>query len=114
MWVGTMTDVDHFVIIEDGGSRAKVNEFAVAGEVDLATSPELRRALFDALDAGFVDLPVDMAAVELIDATGIGVLVSAANRAQRAGGRVTVRKPSGVVERVLAAVDLERVIQVEW
>jgi anti-sigma B factor antagonist len=110
---GTVTDVDHFEIIQNGGTRAGVAELAIAGEVDLATSPELKRALFDSLDAGIRDLRVDMAAVELIDATGIGVLVSASNRARRKGGHVTVRKPSAAVRRVLTLVDLEGVIRVE-
>jgi anti-sigma B factor antagonist len=108
-----VTDVDRFEIVQSGGSRARVAELAIAGEVDLATSPELKRALFNALDAGSRQLIVDMGAVGLIDATGIGVLVSAANRAQRVGGHVTVRQPSAAVQRVLAAVDLDEVIRIE-
>jgi anti-sigma B factor antagonist len=108
-----VTESDHFEISHNRGSPAGLTELSIKGEVDLATSPELKRALFDALDAGFFDLTLDMAEVELIDATGIGVLFTAANRARRAGGHITVRSPSAAVQRVLAVVDLEGVIQVE-
>jgi anti-sigma B factor antagonist len=112
-----VSELGRFEITENGksdrGPDRGVHELSLSGEVDLATSPELRRALFDALDAGVHVFTLDMAAVELIDATGIGVLVSAANRARREGGRITLRSPSAAVRRVLDAVDLEGVIEVE-
>lgn len=108
-----MTETGHVEITENGGSGPGTTELSIAGEVDLATAPELRQALFDALDAGAVRLTVDMAAVQLIDATGIGALVSAANRAQQTGGVITVRSPSSAVRRVLAAVDLDGVVRIE-
>jgi anti-sigma B factor antagonist len=111
-----VTELGRFEITElteNGTSADGPTELSVAGEVDLATSPELKRVLFEALDAGLRDLRLNMAAVELIDATGIGVLVSASNRAQSEGGRISVRAPSPAVRRVLVAVDLDGVIQVE-
>ncbi len=112
-----MTELDHFEIRHNGSAGREpdrpANELSIAGEVDLATSPEFRRALFDALDAGASELTLDMAHVEFIDATGIGALVSAANRARRTGGRIILRSPSPAVRRVLGAVDLDGVIQVE-
>ena len=51
---------------------------AVNGEVDTATSPRLRQALDDALDAGPPVVIVDHGRVSFMDASGVGVLVSAA------------------------------------
>lgn len=108
-----MGELGNFEITEIGQAHAGRIELSLAGEVDLATSPDLSRVLVDALDAGAQELILDMAAVELIDATGIGVLVSASNRARRTGGGITVRSASPAVRRVLGAVDLEGVIRVE-
>ena len=75
----------------------------VTGAVDLDTSPQLRLALQQALDNvdGPTGLVVDLSAVDFMDATGLGVLVGAANRAKRAGGDVRLRAPSPAVLRVL-------------
>ena len=49
---------------------------AVAGEVDTATSPELRSSLRELTErAGPRRLVVDLEAVEFIDSSGLGVLI---------------------------------------
>ena len=108
-----MSELGTLEITGVGDPRAGRTELSIAGEVDLATCPDLRRALSDAMDAGARELILDMAAVGLIDATGIGVLVSASNRARQAGGGITLRSPSEAVRRVLGAVDLDGVLRVE-
>ncbi len=117
MGAGAVTELGHFEISEGGDSGrtpdGSANQLSITGDVDLATSPALRQALFDAMDAGASELIVDIAQVELIDATGIGALVSAANRARGVGGRIILRSPSPAVRRVLGAVDLDGVIRVE-
>ena len=72
---------------------------AVAGEVDLATVSELRSALNRVIAPPRQEVVVDLAAVEFIDASGIGALVGAA--AARAGVRFRLKAPSPPVERVL-------------
>lgn len=108
-----MTELGHLKIIDLGRAEDGPACFSLAGEIDLTTSPDLRQALFSALDAGAPGLALDMAAVELIDATGIGVVVAAANRAQRAGGTVTLRSPSSAVCRVLGAIDLDGIVRLQ-
>jgi anti-sigma B factor antagonist len=80
---------------------------AVAGEIDLATAPELRRALSEVLADGSNEVTVDLSAVVFIDATGIGALVAAAHQAQGAGRRLSLRAPSHQVRRILEVIDLE-------
>jgi anti-sigma B factor antagonist len=74
---------------------------AVAGEVDLATVSELRSALNRVIAPPRQEVVVDLAAVEFIDASGIGALVGAAAAAARAGVRFRLKAPSPPVERVL-------------
>jgi anti-sigma B factor antagonist len=53
----------------------------VAGELDIATAPELRDCLVPLL-ADHPTLVIDLDRVSFCDATGLGVLVGAANRAR--------------------------------
>jgi anti-anti-sigma factor len=62
----------------------------LGGEIDIATSPAVRRSLMAAISAGHVHLVADMAAARFIDARGIGVLVAAANAARGAGGGLSL------------------------
>jgi anti-sigma B factor antagonist len=73
----------------------------------MATSPQLRRALSEAIDGGSMDVVVDLAEVDFIDATGVGALVAAVNPAQTVGRRLTLRAPSHAVRRILEIVRLE-------
>jgi anti-anti-sigma regulatory factor len=65
---------------------------AVAGEVDLATTPVLR--------------DVDLAGVTFLDCTGLGALVAVRNAAIRAGGQMRVSHPQPIVRRVLKVTGL--------
>ena len=79
----------------------------VTGEVDIATSPQLERELEKLLSAGQLDVVIDMAAVDFIDASGISVLIAAVNRALEAGGGILLRRPSKRVLRVLEILQLD-------
>jgi anti-sigma B factor antagonist len=83
---------------------------AISGEVDLATVPELRSALHRVISpsTGEVEeVVVDLAAVEFIDASGVGALVGAAAEAARVGIRFRLQAPSPPVERVLSLARLD-------
>src|SRR5438552_17384656 len=80
---------------------------AVAGEVDLATVSELRSALSQVIVPRCREVMVDLAAVEFIDASGVGALVGAAAAAARAGVRFRLQAPSPPVERVLGLARLD-------
>jgi len=53
---------------------------AVAGEIDVYTAPRLREELVALIDGGRHRVVVDMAGVEFLDSTGLGVLVGALKR----------------------------------
>ncbi|MCC6436750.1 MAG: STAS domain-containing protein [Acidimicrobiales bacterium] len=78
------------------GDRPGVTIVRIRGEIDLATAPRLRAELRALTDAGCCDLEVDLAGVDLLDSTAIGVLLGALRRARLAGGnlRVTALEPS--------------------
>jgi anti-sigma B factor antagonist len=80
------------------------------GEIDVVTSPAIRRFLTAAISGGNVQLTVDMSGVTFIDAGGIDVLVAAANRARRAGGGLSLLAPSRQVRQLLDILHLNAIL----
>ncbi|HET9171666.1 MAG TPA: STAS domain-containing protein [Actinospica sp.] len=75
------------------------NLLAVAGEVDLGSSPALRQAVEQRLEAGR-PLLLDLTAVTFLDSFGIRILLGCAKTAETRGAKFTVI-PSEAVARVL-------------
>jgi anti-anti-sigma factor len=86
---------------------------ALAGRLHAPTVHDVRAALQSAVDAGAGDLVVDLAGVELLDATGLGVLVGAHRRAERAGRRLVLRRVPPRLDRLLLATRLHRILVVD-
>lgn len=86
---------------------------ALAGRLDVHSVADVRIALHAALDAGSGPLVVDLADVELLDATGLGVLVGAHRRAGRTGRVLVLRAVPPRLGRLLIATRLDRVLAVE-
>ena len=61
-----------------------------AGNVVAAHVPELRAALRGALANGVRGMTIDFAHVEMVDSTGLGLLISAHNSISKAGGKLAV------------------------
>jgi anti-anti-sigma factor len=92
-----------FEIVASGPS---LHRLAVAGEIDLLTSPALERFLryhLDDVKPG-TTITVDLSRVGLLSAVGIGVLVQTAQAARRNGVRLVVGPVSPQVRRVLALI----------
>jgi anti-anti-sigma factor len=62
----------------------------VAGELDLATVPQLRAELAALLEAGRCELDLDLDGVTFCDVAGLTVLLRAHDLAVKAGGRLVV------------------------
>jgi anti-sigma B factor antagonist len=86
-------------------------EVTLAGRLDVTSVSDVRLALHQALDVGEGELVVDLAGVELVDATGLGVLVGVHRRAQRAGRVVVLRDPADRIRRILFVTRLDRVLR---
>ena len=94
-------------------SIASGREVALSGRLDVHSVSDVRAVLHAAIDAGDGDLVVDLSEVDLVDATGLGVLVGADRRAKLAGRRVVLRDVRPRLLRILRATRLHRVLTIE-
>lgn len=83
---------------------------AIAGELDVATAPELRAAVGSLLGSGCRDLVIDLHGVTFIDSSGLGALLWALHRVDGAGGEMVAVRPSDRVTEVLRVTGLERLL----
>jgi anti-sigma B factor antagonist len=68
------------IIVVDAGAYIRLT-----GRLDARNAPSVRTALQEAVDAGSGELIIELGGLEIWDGTGLGVLVGAGRRAQRAG-----------------------------
>jgi anti-sigma B factor antagonist len=94
---------DHFKVLER--DEAGVRVIAVAGELDIATAPELCARLDRSRAIRSPRLLVDLSDVDFCDSTGLRALLGAASEVRAHGGRFAiVCPPAGDVARLLDVV----------
>ncbi|MET9427280.1 MULTISPECIES: STAS domain-containing protein [unclassified Streptomyces] len=90
----------------------------ISGELDLVSSPVIRRRVHDAVAAGRHDVVLDLSEVLFCDSSGVGVLIAARRLLHSCRGRLRLILPArGAVEgshvnRVLAALGVRRLFAV--
>jgi anti-sigma B factor antagonist len=87
-------------------SRNGALVITLAGELDLYNADEIRTALAKAIDEGATRIVVDMAAVEFMDSTALGVLIEARSRLGVDGLRLAA--PQLGTRRTLQVSGLDR------
>ena len=81
------------------------------GRLDVRVTADVRLALAAAVRDGSGDLVLDVAALEGVDATGLGVLVGAHRSAGRVGRVLVLRDVPPPLARVLLLSRLDRVLR---
>lgn len=84
----------------------------VSGEVDLYTAPQLRETLIDLVERGRHRIIVDLAGVEFLDSTGLGVLVVGLKRCREHDGDLALVAPQDPVHKVLTITRLDKVFAI--
>src|SRR5271154_2323673 len=85
---------------------------SVAGEVDLATAPELKDTLSDVIDAGARGVLVDLSQATFIDSTTLGVLMGAVKRLRPVGGEVTIACDDPNIRKIFEITLLDRIFHI--
>jgi anti-anti-sigma factor len=83
----------------------------LTGRVDAATVAACRELLHRAVDDGSGVLVVDLTDVVMVDATGLGMLLGTARRADRAGRPMALRGTPPRVARLLRVIGLDGVLR---
>ncbi|MEO7982240.1 MAG: STAS domain-containing protein [Sporichthyaceae bacterium] len=92
---------------------ATEREIVLSGRLDVSSAADVRAALHEAIDLGAGDLVVDLAGVDWVDATGLGVLLGADRRAKQLGRRFVLRDAAPRVRRILRVTRLHRVLTLD-
>jgi anti-sigma B factor antagonist len=85
---------------------------SVAGEVDLATAPELKEALAEIAGAGATGVLVDLSNATFIDSTTLGVLMGAVRRIRPAGGELVIACHDPNIRKIFEITLLDRVFRI--
>jgi anti-sigma B factor antagonist len=97
------------VVREDSAGQ----QISLSGKVDVTTVADLRSVLHNAIDVGDGELRIDVSTLELVDAAGLGVLLGAHRRAQRAGRTLVLVGVPDDLSRLLFKTRLYRVLNVD-
>ena len=85
---------------------------AVEGEVDLYSSPELRKAVLKAVPKSDGGLAIDLGGVSYMDSSGVATLVEGLRSAKKHDKSFVLVTPSSAVMKVLELARLDRVFDV--
>jgi anti-sigma B factor antagonist len=92
-------------------SEGRLTVVTVHGEIDLEQSSSLRRTLLDAQGKSDA-LIVDLAAVTMIDSSGVASLLEAFQAARKKGKKMMLAGPGEGVLRVLKLARLDTVFKI--
>ena len=91
----------------DGCARVTVR-----GEIDIASSDQLRSALLGLADQGVRELTVDVADLSFIDSTGLGALIRVLKHYRANGGDLKLANPTKPVAKVLEITSLDKLFEI--
>jgi anti-sigma B factor antagonist len=98
--------VSPFAVEVGGDSTAPV--VVVRGEVDVATSPQLRNELNSLIARGARDIVIEFADVSFVDSSGLGVLVGTYKRLREEGnGSIRIVGAQASVRKVFEITGLQ-------
>ena len=84
----------------------------VAGEVDLYSSPELRKVILKSIPSSRAELTIDLSGVTYIDSSGVATLVEGLRSSREKGAAFVLLSPSPSVMQVLELARLDSVFEV--
>jgi anti-sigma B factor antagonist len=102
-------DVELSVVTRREGVRMVIS---VTGEIDVYTAPTLRERLNELVADGEYHLVVDMAGVDFLDSTGLGVLVGGLKRARSHEGTLQLVCDQEKILKVFRITGLTKVFPI--
>lgn len=75
------------------------------------TSQDLQWQLLDLLEKGRKKVVFDLSRVELLDSSGVGLIVKCSEKLRKAGGELRVGGATGPVEQTLRMMHIDQIIR---
>jgi anti-sigma B factor antagonist len=85
---------------------------AVAGEIDVATAPQLRECLHQVIAQGQSTVVLDLLDVTFLDSTALGVLVGALKRCRELGGELHIVVTDARIMKIFEITGLTKVFPI--
>lgn len=90
---------------------ATTYRIALAGEIDMYTSPEFRDDLRSCIQRGASEVIVELSAATFIDSTFLGILIGGVKLIRERGGEINVVCPDSM-RRIFELTGLDRVLTI--
>jgi anti-sigma B factor antagonist len=98
-------------LVIENASSGSWTVVRVAGELDLHTSPQLRDHVFAMLGDAPSHLALDLSAVEFMDSSSLGMLITCLKRVRERDGEMVLVGVSGSPMKVLTLTGLDKVFE---
>ena len=98
--------------LSGGTNTNDVQALDLEGEVDVYTAPVLRQAIMDQVEGGVKHLLINLAGVEYLDSTGLGILIGGVKRLKEQGGSLRLVGPSARIQRIFEITGLNKIFDV--
>ncbi len=102
--------MNEFIIV--GQRDGDAADVVVSGELDMYTAPQLRERLVTLTSEGARYVTVDLAEVNFVDSTALGVLVGGLKRLRQFDGDLLLRSPQPGTYKVLEMTGLTRIFTI--
>jgi anti-sigma B factor antagonist len=96
-------------IVTEHHELSGISVVKINGEVDLATSPQLRDALRMLLDANTKHVVIDLSQTKYLDSSALGILVDAAKKARGNQIQIHLSGATQLVRRALEITQLSKI-----
>ena len=96
-------------------TQEKINDAAVCaleGEVNITTSPELRKASDALIKGNEKKVLIDLSAVSYIDSSGLATLIEMFQRLKKTGGRMRLSNMNDKVKSVFEITKLYKLFEI--
>ncbi len=97
-------------VFDVNGNQATV---ALAGKLYAHDAGELRDELLAAIERGVIHIRFDLAGLQYIDSSGLGVLVTIHKRTGERNGGLVLTGVQGMAAEILKRTRLDRVLHIE-
>jgi len=92
--------------------QADVVIFSVSGEIDITTSPDLRKVFDRLIKEKTPKIVLNLSEVNYIDSSGLATLVESLQRLKGHGGKLKLTNLSGKVKSLFEITKLERLFEI--